>query len=67
MDDKKELNLRITIDTVYGLIGKHVKSNVKNITKEETLDKYLTQTLSTVKHVIMEDFKRMKEEADGRQ
>lgn len=66
MDDKNEFNLRITIDTVYGLIGKHIKSDVKNITEEETLDKYLTETFRTIKHVIIEDFKQMKEVESGR-
>lgn len=61
MDYKNEFNLRITIDTVYGLIGKHVKSDVKDITEEETLDKYLIETFRILKHAIMEDFKQLKE------
>lgn len=63
MDDKNELNLRIIIDTVYGLIGKHVKSDVKDITEAEILDKYLTETFSIFKHAIIEDFKQMKEDS----
>lgn len=67
MDYKNELNLRITIDTVYGLIGKHAKWVVKDIKEEETLDKHLTETFRTLKHAIIEDFKQMKEKDNGRQ
>lgn len=61
MYDKNTLSLKITIDTAYGFISKYAETGVKDITKEETLDEYLTQTFSSIKHVIIEDFKRMKE------
>jgi hypothetical protein len=67
MYDKNTLSLKITIDTVYGFISKYAETSVKDIAKEETLDEYLTQVFSTIKHVIKEDFNRMKEAGNGRQ
>lgn len=59
MNDKNALNINLTIDTVYGFISKYATCQVNNIDKKEILERYLQQTFSHIKNVVLNDFEQL--------
>lgn len=62
MMDKKALTVTITIDTVYGVIGKYSCCCLKPINNKQVLESYLKRIFSSLEIAILQEFEEIKNE-----
>ena len=61
MYNNKQIDLHITIDTVYGFINKYAYKTETKIIYKHQLETYLEQVFNMVKSGIIEDFEKLEQ------